>query len=369
MKHWLYTVYIFSRISVRRFFRNRVAIFFGVLFPLIILLVLGGIFGNGSNSVTFKIALINNASSTIAGEVAQSISKSDVFKIIDASTLDDARTLMQKGTLDAAIVVPQGFGAIAAGSSTPSGTLQVYYPHANAQEAQALASVLNAQLLSINARYVPVKLPFGVSLNETETGGLTSFDYTFAGLLGFALLGIGIFGPVNVFPELKKQGVLRRLQTTPLRVSQYFVATALSQCIVGSVTLICMFAAAILMFHLKIVGNYFELLLYLLLSIIMMLGIGLAIGGWAKDQSQAAPLSNILVFPMMFLSGTFFPRFLMPEWVQAISAYFPLTPVIDGLRMIATEGKSLIDIAPQLGLLLAWLVVVYVIAFRVFRWS
>lgn len=80
-------------------------------------------------------------------------------------------------------------------------------------------------------------------------------------------------------------------------------------------------------------------------------------------------LSSAIFFPMMFLSGTFFPRFLMPEWLQTLTAFMPLTPVIDGARMIATEGKSLIDIAPQIGLIGAWLVVVYIIAFRVFRWE
>lgn len=72
---------------------------------------------------------------------------------------------------------------------------------------------------------------------------------------------------------------------------------------------------------------------------------------------------------MMFLSGTFFPRFLMPEWLQNVSGFLPLTPVIDGIRLIATEGKHLTQIGSQLGLIAIWLVVIYVIAFRVFRWE
>jgi ABC-2 type transport system permease protein len=105
------------------------------------------------------------------------------------------------------------------------------------------------------------------------------------------------------------------------------------------------------------------------MSIAMILGIGLAVGGWAKNEQQAAPLANIVVFPMMFLSGTFFPRFLMPEWLQKVSAFLPLTPVIDGTRLIATEGKSLLAIGPQFAMVAAWLVVIYIIAFRVFRWE
>jgi ABC-2 type transport system permease protein len=72
---------------------------------------------------------------------------------------------------------------------------------------------------------------------------------------------------------------------------------------------------------------------------------------------------------MMFLSGTFFPRYLMPDWLQNVTTFLPLTPVIDGIRLITTEGASLIGVLPQLGLIGAWLVVIYIIAFKVFRWE
>jgi len=98
-------------------------------------------------------------------------------------------------------------------------------------------------------------------------------------------------------------------------------------------------------------------------------GIGLAIGGWASNERQAAPLGNIVVLPMMILSGTFFPRYAMPDFLQRITDYLPLSPVIDGVRLIATEGKSLLDIGPQLLIVAVWMVVVYIIAFRVFRWE
>ena len=164
-------------------------------------------------------------------------------------------------------------------------------------------------------------------------------------------------------------GILRRLSTTPLKVWQYFLSTMIGQAIIGMISLSLMFVVAIYLFDLKIVGNMFELAGFIILSIITILGIGLALGGWAKNERQVAPLSNIVTFPMMFLSGTFFPRFLMPEWLQNISSILPLTPVIDGIRLITTEGRNYIDIMPQLGLILVWMVIIYAIAFKVFRWE
>jgi ABC-2 type transport system permease protein len=369
MKKSWYVIWTFTRLNTKRFFRDRLAIFFSILFPLIFLFVFGGIFGKNSD-VSFNVALINKSDSKFAKEFAGELKKQKVFEIDkEATNMDKANEKMKRSQIDGTIILPENFGEVKPGEAYPTGKAQVIYTQNNQQAGQTLASIIDAQFKEINAKFVQNKTPLSVETKQTSQEGLNQFDYTFAGLLGFAILGIGIFGPINVFPELKKQGILRRLHTTPLKVSEYFLSTVLTQVLLGLVSLAVMFAVAIGVFDLHIVGNPIELTLFLILSIVTILGIGLALGGWAKNERQVAPLANIIVFPMMFLSGTFFPRFLMPEWLQNISDFIPLAPAIDGVRLIATEGKGLIDLLPQVGILGAWLVVVYLIAFRVFRWE
>jgi ABC-2 type transport system permease protein len=368
MKKAFLPVLVFAKISIRRVFRDKTALFFTFLFPLIFLFVFGNIFGKNS-SVTFHVAVINQSSTDFSKQFTRELSNNKAFKInTKSTTLDDAKQSMGRGQLDATIVLPPQFGTPGA-DKYPTGQAMVYYTQNSQEAAQTLVSVLNAIFGQVNQQYVKAAVPFSVKSEQLNTKSLSQFDYTFAGLLGFSIIGIGIFGPINYFPELKKQGVLRRLHTTPLRVWQYFVSTVISNAIVGLMTIVVMFAVAIAVFHLKLVGNVFELAAFLVLSISMILGIGLALGGWARNERQAAPLSNIVVFPMMFLSGTFFPRFLMPEWLQQVSAFLPLTPVIDGIRVIATEGEHLTQILPQIGMVSGWLVVIYLVAFRVFRWE
>lgn len=368
MMRKLFTVYVFAKINTSRYFRDVVAIFFTVAFPLILLFVFGGIFGKAGD-LSFKVALINQSSSQFAQRFVDDSKNQKVFKISsDIATLDQAKEKMTRGELDAAIILPSDFGSVK-NQSTPSGQALVYYTQNNEQAGQALVSVMQAQFKAINAQFVKVQEPFTVSAQKTNDKRLSTFDYTFSGLLGFSIMGLGIFGPVNVFPELKRQGILRRFNTTPIRVWQYFLSNVVTQAIVGLFTMAVLFTVAILVFHLNVVGNYIELALFLVLSIVTILGIGLALGGWAKNQRQAAPLTNLVVFPMMFLSGTFFPRFLMPEWLQQASSLLPLTPMIDGIRLIITEGKHFVDLAPQLGLMGIWLIVIYFIAFKVFRWE
>lgn len=365
----LFTVVVFTKISTKRFFRDRLALFFTILFPLIFLFVFGSL-TSGGNNLSFSVALINQSKSPTSRAFVKNIESQKVYKIDKSVTnLSEAENKMDKSQLDGAILLPSNFGVLKPGQTVPTGEIQVLFTQNDQASGDTLASVLQTSLKGINAKYVPISVPFSVREKQLNQKSLTTFDYTFAGLLGFSIIGIGIFGPINVFPELKKQGILRRLHTTPIKVWQYFMATMFSQAITGVISITIQFIVAITVFHLKIDGNFLYILVFTILSIFMILGIGLAIGGWAKNERQAAPLSNIIVFPMLFLSGTFFPRFEMPHWLQSVTTYLPLTPVIDGLRMLTTEGKTLLQIGPQLGLVLIWMVVIYTIAFRVFKWE
>jgi ABC-2 type transport system permease protein len=369
LKQQLRTVLVFTKLSTRRFFRDRLAQFFSIIFPLIFLFVFGS-FSNGNNNVSFKVALLSQSHTSFAAGFERKIEQGKTFKVDKTvMTMAQAKDKISKSQIDGIIILPASFGVVKPGQPYPSGHIDVLYNHTQSGTGQTLTQVLQSTVDAANQRYVKVPQPFIVTGQELNAKSLTAFDYTFSGLLGFSIIGLGIFGPVNIFPELKKQGVLRRLHTTPLKTWQYFLATMFGQSLTGIIGIAVQFIVAIKVFHLKVYGDYPEIILFTILSIFMILGIGLAVGGWAKNERQAAPLSNIVVFPMLFLSGTFFPRFLMPHWLQSITAYLPLTPVIDGLRLLTTEGRHLWQIGPQLGMIAVWFVVIYAIAFRVFRWE
>ncbi len=365
----LRTVWVFFTINMKRLFRDRLALFFTFLFPLIFLFVFGGL-NSGNKSLSFDVAIINESQTPFAKDFVKQLHKQKALKIDDRiTTFNAANEKMSRGELDATLELPASFGQVQPGQHVPSGQAVVHFTQNNQSAAQTLTSVLQAELQAVNVKLVGSATPLTITSKQNNERSLSAFDYTFTGLLGFAILGAGIFGPINVFPELKKMGILRRLHTTPLRVWQYFLSVMFGNAVAGLMSLSAMFIVAIAVFHLKVVGSYLELAAFLVFSIVLILGIGLAIGGWAKNERQAAPLANIVVFPMMFLSGTFFPRYVMPHWLQNVTGYLPLTPVIDGARLIATEGQHLWQLGPQLGIMAAWLVVVYMIAFRVFRWE
>lgn len=365
----LLPIVTFVKIDIRRLFRDKVAIFFVFIFPLIFLVVFGGIF-NGNNNVSFRVVVLNESQSDFARQFTDELKANELFKVDQSvATLEEAKEQMMRGRLDATIVLTGGFGDVKPGDSFPSGKAKVIYDQNSQQAGITLGSVLEAMFKEVNAKLVPSQTPFSVKAESTATKGLTQFDYTFAGILGFTLLSLGIFGPTTIFPRLKQQKVLKRYHTTTLKVWQYFTGNVISNAIVGLMAVAFMFAAALIFFDLAMRGSYLVLAVVVILSVIMLFGIGLALGGWAKNENQAAPLSQLVTLPMMFLSGVFFPTFLMPELLQKITQFIPLTAVVDATRLIITENAGLMDLGPQLAVIGGWTIVIYIIAFKVFRWE
>src|SRR5690606_14840371 len=202
-----------------------------------------------------------------------------------------------------------------------------------------------------------------------QTANLSRLDYLLPGLIGFSVLSLAIFSMSEGFTADKKNGSLRRMRVAPIRPWQVIVATALNRVVVSILTVAVMFIVGLLFFDFNMRGDYLSFIAFSIIGTISLFGFGMAIAGWARDANQAAPLSNLISFPMMFLSGVFFPTFLMPEWLQAITAFIPLTPVVEGLRLILTEGSTLFELGPQLAVIGGWTVVIYIIAFKTFRWE
>ena len=96
---------------------------------------------------------------------------------------------------------------------------------------------------------------------------------------------------------------------------------------------------------------------------------GFGIAGWAKNEDQAAPVANLVSFPMMFLSGTFFPREAMPDFLQTITAYLPLSYLNVALRAVINDGAGLDVIGTDIIGLAIWAVISFVIATRLFKWE
>lgn len=368
MTGYFKAIWVLFTSLTKRFFRDPTALFFTFLFPLLFLFVFGSLYRN--NDTSFSVAVINNSEHSFATEFKSSLEQNEIFSVKNGeiNNLDTAREKMGQGELNSIIELPASFGEPNAGG-VPQGNIKVYYEESEAQAGQTVASIVQQMLDGANQQLTGQTPPLNVELASTDTANLSQLDYLIAGLMGFTILSLGIFGMANGFPADKKTGSLRRLRASPLRASQLILATALEYLVIGLISLAMLLAVAIFLFDFHMRGDYLTLTAFSIIGIFCLFGFGLAIGGWAKNENQSAPLSNLIAFPMMFLSGVFFPIYLMPEWLQSISNLLPLTPVIDGIRAIVTENASLLSLGHEFLIIAVWIVIIYAVAFKVFRWE
>lgn len=361
------TVWSLTKAFTKRYFRDKIALFFTFLFPLIFLVIFGFIFG-GDETPSFKVAVINNSNSQFSKDFTEDLRKSEIFKISETTDYDEAKKLIGRGELDAAIELPKGYGELDT-QGRPSGTVNAYYDQNDKSLAATFQTVLQGTLDGINSQFVRVDEPLKLEPKPIATANLSRLDYLLPGIIGFSILSLGIFSMSEGFTGDKKAGALRRMQVSPIRTWQLMIATALNRIFVGLISVAILFVAAILMFDFTMRGDYLSFIVFTMIGTACMFGFGMAIAGWAKDSNQAAPLTQLITLPMMFLTGVFFPTFLMPDWLQNITKFIPLTPIVDGLRFILTEGKTIFELGPQLAVIGGWTIVIYLIAFRVFRWE
>jgi ABC-2 type transport system permease protein len=373
-------IFVYSLTMLKRFLRDPIYLFFVFAFPLIFLFIFGTIFGNSSD-VNFNLALINHADNDFTTSFIEKFSGGDnqTFEIDrEITDLEVAKEKMSRGEIDSIIELPESFGEVSESCQTkaatpadclPSGEMKVFYDEGSPQAGQTISIIMSGILDEMNVAVTGTTPRFKVDQVSTGAAGLSQFDYTFAGLFSYVLMTMGIYTLSQQLPSEKKTGTLRRIKATPFRPWQLLVGLSLVYLFLTIISAALMIAIGVLMFDFQMRGSWLTLSIFSIISTLTMIGFGAIVAGAAKNENQATMASQLIAFPMMFLSGVFFPRFLMPDWLQNATSWIPLTPVGDGVRYITTEGAGLIDILPQLGLVAVWGVVAYVVAFKVFRWE
>ena len=367
-KNYFLVIWSMTAAFTKRYFKDKLAVFFTFVFPLIFLFVFGGIFGK-SSSASFDVVILQHSKSSFAQSFATELSIDKFIKLnTKATDLESAKSLLSKGEVDAIIEFPEGFGVLNE-QAQPSGEAKVLYAEGSEQTAQTFGAIMNGIIDQINQSVTGYRPPLSVKLEPSQSTGLKSFDYIVSGLIGFSILSLSIFGMANSFVSDKKEGALRRLRVAPITSTQLILATMFNRVLVGLVSVSIQLVVAKFAFGFSMRGNYAVLFVFAAFSLVLMFGFGMAIAGWAKTENQAAPLSNLVAFPMMFLSGSFFPRYAMPQWLQSVSNYLPLTPVIDGMRSNIAGTASWSLMMPLLLIMTAWTVIIYTVCFKTFRWE
>ena len=345
--------------SLKAYLRNRGALFFSLLVPLMILAIFGVI--NFNSAVSVDIGVVDRAQNQVSQTLLGNLRQVKAVKL-HTGRLDSELSQLKQGSRALVVVLPEGLGQ---GSTS----MPAYVNEGRPQDAYAAIAIMSQFADQASFAVAHIQPAFALNPQPVQSRNLTSVDYRVPGMIALSIMQTGIFSVVFVFVQLKQRGVLRRLMATPMRVSDFLTSQVATRLFMSAVQLVVLLAVGLFAFHIHFEGNVAYMLIVAILGACIFIAIGLAISGYAKNEETAAPLANLISLPLMFLSGIFFPRSVLPGWLQTITQYSPLSYVSDALRSISVDGASLWAIRWDLIGIGVWLAISAAIAARLFRWE
>jgi ABC-2 type transport system permease protein len=201
----------------------------------------------------------------------------------------------------------------------------------------------------------------------TEKGS-RYIDFLIPGLLGMNLMGTGIWSLAFSVTTARSRRILKRLVATPMRRGEYLLAQILGRLVFLLPEIVVLVGIGWLLFGVAVRGSILLLVATCLLGAMSFCGLGLLIASRVKTVEGASGIANLVLMPMWILSGVFFSSERFPDAVQPLIKALPLTALNQALRGIMTEGRGLTGIAPQLAILIAWGMVSFGVALKIFRW-
>jgi len=213
--------------------------------------------------------------------------------------------------------------------------------------------------------------PGGVPpVKETVEGRQIRYvDWVLPGVIATNMMFSCLWGVGYVIVRYRKNGVLRRLQATPLTPLEFLTAQVVSRLIVVVIVTLLVYVLPDWAIGFAMYGSHLLLALVFLCGATCLISIGLLVSVRTRSEELADGLLNLLSWPMMIFSGAWFSLEGAHPVAQTVARVFPMTHLVDASRSVMLDGAGLGDVAPQLGLLVGSTVVLLALAARLFRWS
>ncbi|MGD6852574.1 MAG: ABC transporter permease [Candidatus Bathyarchaeia archaeon] len=373
-------------------FRNRLGLVLLVVMPLFMMVMVGFIYPTGGASISnMPIAMVNEdagfngsnlPSQTFFASLQGISDQTGMMTLTNASSLEEVKDLVQRGELSGGIVLPSNFSqSICSGeqgtviivtdqsnpqiSATIQGVLSNVFDGMSTAMAQQNVQMINPELNATSA--LAMVKPLDVQSQGVVSGNPSYFDFIAPGIMAMTVMMSVMTGlPVAISQE-KEIGTMDGMMVAPVNRLSILLGKTVAQTARGLIQGVIILALAIGIFGVVVQGSLLLVFALLLLGVFSFVGLGIVITSFTKDQETAQMLMMTLMFPMMFLSGVFFPIQQMPGFMQTIAHFLPLTYAADALRKVMVLGAGVPQITTELIVLVGFGIVMIAIALPVFR--
>src|SRR5436309_7139985 len=199
--------------------------------------------------------------------------------------------------------------------------------------------------------------------------GARYIDFLIPGMLGMNIMSGGMWGVGFVLVEMRSRKLLKRLIATPMKRSDFLAAMMTSRMSVVFLQLAMLLVFGRLVFKMVIQGSIASIALLALIGAFSFSGLGLLVASRTSKIETVSGLMNLVMLPMFVFSGIFFSSDRFPDVIQPFVRALPLTALNDALRASILEGATLPSQVGRIGVMLAWGVLSFLFALKLFKWS
>jgi ABC-2 type transport system permease protein len=360
--------------NLKSFIRDRAALFWTLAFPLVFILLFGTIFSSSGRDVNYKVGWVDQDSTPASAQLRQIFGTVSVFTISDES-LDDAFAAMKKGDVKAVVVVPKDYARAVAAAQTgvPNGgvaglsvALTVYTDPSQQTTSAVISGIVSSVVARVN---LGDRSPaIAVETRAIQAENITVAAYFVPSILAMALMQLGLFGAIPLVQQREKL-ILKRLSATPLKRWMLIGSNVLMRLLIALVQTILIVSVGAQVFGVTILGSPIVVAFLVVLGALTFISLGYVVASFAPTEESANMITSILQFPLMFLSGIFFPLDQMPDWLRTVAAALPLTYLGDALRQVMVGGTPFAPVMVSVAILVGWLVVCLGVSSRYFKWQ
>ena len=329
--------------ALRVWFRSKSTLFWTFAFPILLMLLFGAIFSVSEDPrFDFYVQnqdIINGEPSQLSATFVYMLNETGVLKLKMVDPAANTAEYIDEEGVEIMLLIPEGFHQSCL-IQNASVVLKTVPPEVSTSAATVRGVV--EQIVEVFNTVTTGENPPQVVTVQSESLVSENYrfiDYFVPGLIGMTLMTTGIFGAIGWNTRNRELGILKKLATTPLSKLEWIIGVILFELVMCAISTVAILTVGVLVFDLRVLPSIYSIIL-IVAGAITFPGMGMVIARFVKETDSADAAANAVTFPMMFLSGSFFPLEMMPDFLRQIAKVLPLTYLSEGLRDSMVYGNA-----------------------------
>jgi ABC-2 type transport system permease protein len=371
--------------DLAEFSRSKLRLVMLILMPLFMMCMVGFIFPSGNAIKDTPVALAIQDTGTQAQLFTTQLkainNQTGMMKLSTATDFNDIKTKLQDSTINGGIIIPENFTANI--NSGKQGYIIVVVDQSNPQLAATMEGVMSQLINMMGTQTAARNLNITYGITTDAAGAMITpykpqfqgiipgqpnyFQFVAPGIISMVVMMALMTGLPHAISYEKDIGTLDGMLVAPINRLSIILSKVMAQTVRGMIQGFIILLLAIGLFGVVIEGSILLVVFLVLLTVFSFVGLGILITSFTENEETATMVMMTLMFPMMFLSGVFFPLQQMPAFMQTLAHFLPLTYATTAMRQVMVLGAGLDSVLWDVIILVGFGVAMLAVAVPMFK--